>query len=149
MFQRQFGFSFVCNPSIHHLVIPVALFLSSQCVTLGSRYKHICKLYNRKRTIGTYIKNNVHDENKMDPSVTHWDDKEKCWDDKEKSTGMTGKKILDPSVTHWDDKKKKHCGERKKRHCDDIRVCSWETLIISYLPKGIGYQTYGNLVVSL
>ncbi|WP_341808080.1 iron-containing alcohol dehydrogenase [Wolbachia endosymbiont (group E) of Neria commutata] len=56
--------------------------LSSQCVTLGSRYKHICKLYNGQRILGTYIKNNVHDENKMDPSLRYSDDRKK-------SAGMT------------------------------------------------------------
>ncbi|WP_338406432.1 hypothetical protein [Wolbachia endosymbiont (group A) of Longitarsus flavicornis] len=54
--------------------ILMLFFLSSQCVTLGSKYRHICKLYNGQRILGTYIKNNVHDENKVDPSVTHWDD---------------------------------------------------------------------------
>ncbi|WP_375603730.1 hypothetical protein NOX90_04580 [Wolbachia endosymbiont of Anurida maritima] len=36
--------------------------LSSQCVTLGSRYRSVCKSYNLQGILGTYVKNNVYDE---------------------------------------------------------------------------------------
>ena len=36
--------------------------LSSQCVTLGSRYKNIYKLCNGQWILGAYVKNNVRDE---------------------------------------------------------------------------------------
>ncbi|WP_162297613.1 hypothetical protein [Wolbachia endosymbiont of Folsomia candida] len=49
-------------------------FLSSQCVTLGSRCKNIYTLGSEQHILGTYIKGNIHGEDKMDPSVTHWDD---------------------------------------------------------------------------
>ncbi|MFP3020727.1 MAG: hypothetical protein ACEY3F_05295 [Wolbachia sp.] len=32
------------------------LFLSSQCVTLGSRYKNICKLCNGQQILEAYVK---------------------------------------------------------------------------------------------
>ncbi|MBC6686444.1 hypothetical protein H9I48_04330 [Wolbachia pipientis] len=41
-------------------------------MTLGSKYKSICKLCNEQQILEAY---NVHDENKVDTSVTHWDDR--------------------------------------------------------------------------
>ncbi|MGL9758933.1 MAG: hypothetical protein ACR5LA_09120 [Wolbachia sp.] len=39
--------------------IQVALLLSSQCVTLGSRYQNIFKSFNEQQILGAY---NIHDE---------------------------------------------------------------------------------------
>ncbi|WP_168455603.1 hypothetical protein [Wolbachia endosymbiont of Ctenocephalides felis wCfeJ] len=47
-------------------------FLSSQCLTLGFRYKSIYKLCNRQQILGVYVKNNVHDETSWIPVSTTW-----------------------------------------------------------------------------
>ncbi|KLT21692.1 hypothetical protein wVul_1437 [Wolbachia endosymbiont of Armadillidium vulgare str. wVulC] len=38
------------------------LFMSSQCVTLGSKYKNIWKLCNGQWILGVHVKNNVYNE---------------------------------------------------------------------------------------
>ncbi|WP_253302749.1 MULTISPECIES: hypothetical protein [unclassified Wolbachia] len=43
-------------PRCFFSVISVFLFLSSQCVTLGSRYKNICKLCNGQQILEAYVK---------------------------------------------------------------------------------------------
>ncbi|APR98305.2 hypothetical protein ASM33_03305 [Wolbachia endosymbiont of Folsomia candida] len=72
---------------VPRISVSVTIWCHPSAQTLESRYKNICKLCNGQQILGAY---NVHCENKIDPSVTHWDDKgEGYLDDNHRVTQMT------------------------------------------------------------